>query len=528
MRKKYSYLLLLVLLIAGMSGCDKNFVEVNTNPVQPLTLDPGYLFSNAEASSAIPVYYYHIPLVQQIIHPFTGVAEGGNHNVVFDANASTTFDFLFNGTGNGATVTGVTTTTVNGPVALLAEVIRKTKDSAARSNLYNMARILKSYVFMILVDTYGDVPYSQAGLGYLDGINLPKYDDQAAIYDTLLNELSVATQALDPAKATESGDLFYKGNIAQWKKLGYSLLLRAGMRYSKSDPARAQQLVAAAYAGGTMQSNADNAYIRFSSTFNSPTGSWFQGTEKANMYLGKPFVDSLIRTNDPRLSVIAVKYTNPGGTLAGSTPTVGTEDTARADQIGMPFGYSDATISTAPGFPGKAVTGWKYSQINRRTLGRIDIPDFLVTYAQTQLLIAEAAQRGWITGSPATFYNAGVQAHMDQMKVYDASANIPAASQTAWLTANPYDPANALQQINTQYWIASFLDGTEAWANFRRSGYPSLAPNPYPGADPAVKGAFVHRLTYPVREASVNTANYNAAVTHMGPDNLATHVFWDK
>jgi hypothetical protein len=527
MRKKYSYLLLLFLL-AGMSACDKNFVAVNTNPVQPLTLDPGYLFSNAQASSAIPVYYYQIPLVQQVIHPFTGIAEGGNHNVVYDANASTTFDFMYTGTGNGATVTGAVSSSVNGPVALLADVIHQTKDNTARSNLYNMARIWRSYVFMILVDTYGDVPYSQAGLGYLEGINLPRYDDQATIYDSLLNELSVATQALDPNKAIESGDLFYKGNIAQWKKLGYSLLLRAGMRLSKSDPTRAQQVAAMAYAGGTLQSNADNAYVPFSSTFNSPTGSWFQGTEKANVYLGKPFVDSLMRTNDPRLAVIAVKYTNPGGSISANPPTTGTEDMNPADQIGMPFGYNDGTISTAPGYPGKATTGWKYSQANRRTVGRIDIPEFFVTYAQTQLLLAEAAQRGWIAGSPATFYSAGVQAHMDQMKVYDASATIPTASQTAWLAANPFDPANALQQINTQYWIASFLNGTEAWANFRRSGYPSLAPNPYPGADPAVKGAFVHRLTYPVREASVNTANYNAAVSHMGPDNLATHVFWDK
>jgi hypothetical protein len=512
--------------MAGMSACDKNFVAVNTNPTQALSLDPIYLFSNAEVSSAIPVYYYQIPLVQQIIHPFTGVAEGGNHNVVYDANASTTFDFLYTGTGNGATVTGAAGSSVNGPVALLTAVISQTKDNAARSNLYNMARIWRAYVFQILVDTYGDVPYSQAGLGYLNGVNLPVYDGQAAIYTDLFNELTQATPALDPTKTIETGDLLYKGNIAQWKKLGYSLLLRMGMRLSKVDATKAQQYVAAALAGGLMQSNADNAYIPFSSTFNSPTGSWFQGTEKANMYLGEPFVDSLARTNDPRLAAIAVKYANPGGVI--SAGTTGTEDTNPLDQQGMPFGYNDATISTAPGYPGKATTGWKYSQVNRRTLGRIDIPEFFVTYAQTQLLLAEAAQRGWIAGDPAAYYNAGVQAHMDQMKVYDVSATIPAASQTAWLAANPFDPANALEQINTQYWIASFLNGTEAWANFRRSGYPSLTPNPYPGADPAVKGAFVHRLTYPVREMSVNTANYNAAVGDMGPDNLATHVFWDK
>jgi hypothetical protein len=517
----------MMLVLAGAGGCDKGFVTTNTNPVQPTTLDPAYLFSNAEVSSAIPVYYYQTPIVQQLIHPFTGIAEGGNHNVVYDPNASTTFDFMFTGTGNGATVVqGAGTTAVNGPVPLLIDVINQTKGNAARSNLYNMARIWKAYVFMVLVDTYGDVPYSQAGQGYLSGVTLPKYDAQQDIYTDVLNELTAATQALDASKAIETGDVFYHGNIAQWKKLGYSLLLRAGMRYTRLDAGKAQQITAAAYAGGTMQSNADNAAFPFSSAFNSPTGSWFQGTEKANVYLGKPFVDSLQRTGDPRLGVIAVRYDNPGGSI--SAGTTGAEDTNPADQLGMPFGYNDATISTAPGYPGKATTGWKYSQVNRRTVGRIDIPEFFVTYAQTQLLLAEAAQRGWISFAADSLYRNGVRAHMDQMKSYDVSATISRATEDAFLQNNPYDPANALQQINTQYWIASFLDGTEAWANFRRSGYPSLAPNPYPNADPAVKGGFIHRLTYPVREASANTNNYNEAVSRSGPDNLATHVFWDK
>ncbi len=517
--------LYLLLLLAGASACDKGFIDVNTNPTQPGTLDPAYLFASAEVNAAIPVYYYQIPIVQQVIHPFTGVPEGGNHNVEFDNNASTTFDFMYNGTGNGGTVTG-STSAVNGPAALLADVINQTKANAARSNLYNMARIWRAYVFMILVDTYGDVPYSQAGQGFLSGISLPKYDAQQDIYTDLLNELTQATAALDATKAIEPNDVIYKGNIAQWKKLGNSLLVRIGMRYSKLDGGKAQQIVSAAYTAGTMQSNADNACVAFNSTFNSPTGSWVQGTERANVYLGKPFIDSLLRTNDPRLGVIAVKYTNPGGTL--SAGTTGTEDTAAADQIGLPFGYNEATISTEPNFPGKATTGWKYSQLNRRTAGRIDIPEFFVTFAQTQLLLAEAAQRGWISAAPATLYNAGVRAHMDQMAKYDVSATIATAAENAYLAANPYDPAGAIQQINTQYWIASFLNGTEAWANFRRSGYPSLAPNPYPGADPAVKGAFIHRLQYPLREASANTANYNAAVSHNGPDNMATHVFWDK
>ncbi|MEO8583977.1 MAG: SusD/RagB family nutrient-binding outer membrane lipoprotein, partial [Flavitalea sp.] len=120
------------------------------------------------------------------------------------------------------------------------------------------------------------------------------------------------------------------------------------------------------------------------------------------------------------------------------------------------------------------------------------------------------------------------RAHMDQMEQYDPSAKIPTASQDDYLIANPYNASKALEQINTQYWISSFLNGSEVWANFRRSDFPVLTPNTYPAADPAVKGGFIHRLTYPSREASVNKDNFNAAVSNMGPNNLATRVFWDK
>ena len=302
------------------------------------------------------------------------------------------------------------------------------------------------------------------------------------------------------------------------------MLLRLAMRYSKADAATAQKYVTIAVTDGVMQSNADNALIAFNSTFNHPSANIYQGTEKANFYLAKPFVDYLQNTNDPRLGVIAVKYQFPANALTA----VGTEDVIPADQQGMPMGYNESTIVNDPNYPGKSGAAWKYSQLNRRTVAKLDIPEFFITYAQTQLLMAEAVQRGWTTGSVATFYNAGVRAHMDQMKQYDVTATIATAAQDAYLAANPFNAGTALQQINTQYWIASFQNGSEAWANFRRSGFPALTPNPYPSADPAVIGAFVHRLVYPVREKSVNTDNYNAAVARMGADNLATRVFWDK
>jgi len=299
------------------------------------------------------------------------------------------------------------------------------------------------------------------------------------------------------------------------------------MRYSKLDPAKASQLVKIAIDpanGGVMTSNADNALVAFNATFTNPTGAWFQGTERGNVYLGAPFIDYLKSKNDPRLPLISVKYAAPANPLA----TVGAENTNPADQVGMPYGYNESTISTAPGYPGKIGAAFNYSQINRRILGKIDAPEFFVTHAQTQLLLAEAALRGWITGDAAMLYNTGVRAHMDQFNQFNAGSIVPMATQDAYLLANPYAAATALEQINTQYWVASFLNGSEAWANFRRSNYPMLAPNPYPSADPSVKGGFIRRLTYPTREQSVNSTNYAEAVARMGGDNLGVRIFWDK
>jgi hypothetical protein len=385
-----------------------------------------------------------------------------------------------------------------------------------------MARIWKAYVFQILVDTYGDVPYFEAGKAYSDGINLPKYDDQKLIYDDLLKELSEAPKALDAAKAIEGGDLFYQGNIEQWKKLGNSLLLRVAMRYTKLDENKAKQYVLAAVdpvAGGLISSNDDNAFLQYNANYSNPETNSFLGTERQNYYLAKPFVDYLKATADPRLSVIAVKYGNPDqGLEPDATPAI---------QEGMPFGYNETTIVDAPGYPGKINAAYKYSQLNRSTVARADAPYFFITYAQTQLLLGEAALRGYITGDPAANYVNAVRGHMDQLKTYDVTATIPVAAQDAYLAANPYDPTKGLEQLNTQYWIASFLNGAEAWANFRRSGYPQLQPNPYPSPDPSVQNGFIRRLIYPAREQSVNAANYREAVDRMGPDNLATRIFWD-
>ena len=118
---------------------------------------------------------------------------------------------------------------------------------------------------------------------------------------------------------------------------------------------------------------------------------------------------------------------------------------------------------------------------------------------------------------------------MDQWTTYNAAAIIPLATQNAFINnpVNAYTSANALNLINTQYWVASWGNGTEAFANFRRSGFPALSPNTIAGQN--ITGGFVRRFVYPTLELSANATNYQAAVAdNGGPDNMDTRIFWDK
>jgi hypothetical protein len=150
---------------------------------------------------------------------------------------------------------------------------------------------------------------------------------------------------------------------------------------------------------------------------------------------------------------------------------------------------------------------------------------FIVTASQTNLLLAEARFRGWISeGTAEQYYNEGIKGHMDQMASFDATCAVAADDRDAYIAANPLKAGTELEQINTQYWISSFLNGQEAFANFRRSGFPALDPNPYPGKEVT----WINRLTYPNSEISVNSENVQAAIAKQGPDDLETKVWWDK
>ena len=508
--KNIHVLFTLMALLAGISSCDKGFDALNVNPTAALALNPVFTFNNAVVNTSFPAstLVFEHPIVQQLFSPNSGVLAGGNYNV--DNRGPS---------GNNA---AIWQRYYRDNIRYLVDVLNQTKADANRTNLYNMVRIWKAYSFMVLSDTYGDVPYAEAGLGYISNTVTPKYNTQESIYADIIKELTEASAALDGAKPTEVGEIVYGGNITRWKKFGYSTLLRAGMRLSKVNPALAQSTVQKAVAGGVFQANADNAVIRNDANYQNPVGVILNSTEAANYYLTGYFVDYLRTTADPRLTSIAVRYI---GAKSGPEQTTARADRTVTIQKGMPLGFNNGTIVARATADGLA-SFYDYSQLDRTRMGKITAPTYLVTYAQTQLLLAEAAHRSWTTGNAADFYNAGVTAHMQQLGDYDATALVSAADITTYLTVNQFVATRALEQINTQYWIASFLNGPEVFANFRRSGFPKLTPNPYPGKE--ITGNFINRLSYPDSEISVNATKVNEAIGRQGPDNLDTRVWWDK
>jgi hypothetical protein len=513
---KYSLLVSLALIIAS---CDNGFEELNTSKTGALEIDPAYQLNNAVINVSTSggaaggsSLIYDIGIVQQVISPNSGVLTGANYNQDNRQATQTLWQGYYRNV-----------------VRNTADVINRTQDDPDRSNLYNMARILQNYALMVLTDAYGDIPYTEAGQGYIDLNFLPEYDAQENIYAAIMQAFKDASAALNASGRIETADVLFGGDVEKWKKFANSLLFRAGMRLSKVNSTLAEQTVAALSPSDLILTNDDNAVIRHDNNYQNGIGVTLNGTEGANFYLTEPFVDHLQSTNDPRLPSIAVRYVGAtsgpeqANTADGNPPDGVSLSTDPADQIGMPMGHDNSTIGAVATNLGLA-SFYDFSQVDRKRMAKLTAPMFMVTAAQTNLLLAEASERGWVTtGTAAEYFEAGVRAHMEQLASFDPNSAVAGADIDTYIAANPFDAGNAFEQINTQYWIASFMNGPESFANFRRSGYPDLAPNPYPGKEVD----FIYRLTYPTSEISVNTTNVDAAIQRMGGDELDTHVWWD-
>ncbi len=502
---KYFYCSLLMFVL--ITSCDKGFDEMNTSPIALTSADPAFQLNNAIISSAFQYsnLQYEEIIVKQMINPYSGVGAAGQYNQDNRGVTNSNWNRYYRSV-----------------IRELIDVINKTKNDQNNINLYNTARIWKAYTFMVLTDTYGDIPYTEAGKGFLEGVSKPVYDSQETIYTDILNELETASAALDATKPRVTREVIYAGDITKWKRLGYSLLLRAAMRLSKVKPAIASGYVSKAVAGGLMQSNDDNAVIMHNANFQNNIGSQLNGGQSDFFYMAKDFIDYLQVNADPRLTSIAVRYV---GAKSKADQNEAKANRTAAVQIGMPLGYDNTTVSAAVAID-KLASSYDYSQLDRTRMGGAQAPTFFVTYSQTQLLLAEAVVRNWTTGNASSLYANGIRGHMKQLALYGATTAIPDNAIDAYIQANPLDMTKAFEQINTQYWISSFLNGPEVWANFRRSGFPVLTPNPFPGSDLKTE-QFIRRLTYPDAELNVNKESVQKAIDRQGPDVLDTRVWWD-
>jgi hypothetical protein len=534
--KNIRQLILLSAFLVLISGCDKDFVEINTNPYAITSIDPELLFAGSERTN-LGGWESESTVIQQFVNPY---------------NLGATLAFNFNenidGFQNGAW--GQYTNAIK----TYTQILNILKGTTTKVNLQSMVRIWRARVFMQIVDTYGDAPYFQAGLSAIEGEKAfyPSYDDDELIYNEIYTEIKDALSKLDPAGDYVSADLFFGSKayipiantttqVAQWKKLGNSLLLRFGMRYSKSNPTKAASIVAEAFAGGVMTSNNDNAFVVYDGTNFTNTGN--NGLINNNpyyYYAAEPFVNQLKSTSDPRSKYMIASFADPKAPLSDPAP-----NTNVSAQYGLPVGILSGNLTVANGYRGIKGGGYNYSQLNINVAASITTPSFWMTYAQTSFLLAEAAKRGWITGGDAaakTYYENGIKADMDTYTVILAKTKanplvpvLPSITTTEYnnyisQAGVVYDPANAIQQINTQYWIANFLNSPEAWANYRRTGFPILIRNRYNDALLANGGdGYVHRFTYPDAELPKNKVNYLDAISKLtgGVDDLTNRVFWD-
>jgi hypothetical protein len=401
-------------------------------------------------------------------------------------------------------------------------------------NTRQAARILAVFNFHRLTDWYGSIPYTEANKG-LEGIFQPKYDKQKAVYTDMLKELDEACAAFNASDIDYAGfkaaDIIFNGDVAKWKKWGYSLMLRLAMRLSEVDATMAATYVNKAVAGGTMMSNDDNPWVLMAlspsewTNQNGISRAFYPGDGGAwqGQLLSKTLIDQLKGPNkastvddDPRLTIFtqgAIKWTaNDLGEVLIGDPLL---------FEGHPVGVDGSWLNN---FYGKTVTPYElFCAVNTKMM-QDDEPYQLMNAAESEFLKAEAIVKGIgsVTGTAQSHYEAGVKLAMQLYTKYDATLVVTDAQVNQYLAQHPYVAANAIEQIYTQLWLSKYMMWWDAWSDWRKSGYPVLVASNYPGN--ATGGTIPVKLQIPAAEAAGNP-NYSTTATM--PDKMTTKVWWD-
>jgi hypothetical protein len=525
---------------AVVTGCTKDFEEINTDPTQtpPSNFNSEYFLAGSQRQYIDGITGYNGAILFQ-----SGWAQ------IFASTSSGAANYYSNmdkyvASGNTNDYSGRGFDLGFKSARLAQELIKNLDGNADKVNAVSAATVMKVLALHYVTDLYGDIPYTQA-LQASTNVTQPAYDKQQDVYNSLLADLDAALSKFDASKAKPVADLFYGGDVAKWKKFGYSLMLRIAMRLTKADAATAQKYAEKAAAGGTLSAVSEDAFIKGDNTNGYRSENSRALTTPADYYQvrwSKTLIEFLKSTNDPRVSVIAEV---PKDGLAANQDQKLAGDNTFSKQLGLPHGWDmngGATdITNSPGYPGYTIGPNKdtafignYSRPRTAVYGDLNSPQFVLTYAESELLLAEAKVRGWNVGATtaAQHYANALAAGIQSLAAFGAAVNVTAATITTYVAANPLNVSSmaaSLKMINEQYWATTgiLMNFVEAWNNWKRSGYPVLTPVNYAGN--FSQGVIPRRQLYPTTEPTANPSNYKTAVTNLtAGDNWNSKTWWDK
>lgn len=478
---KISSLLIIAAFTLGLFSCTKGFEEINQDPTKPTAVTATQLITGIERTASDIMYAGSVNdnLGMLYAQYFSQTQTETQSQYQLDEGAN---NLLW--------------TSYSVPLSNIQELLRinKLNPEPASANQNAIAKILSVWIYQVLTDAYGNVPFTEALRG--DQLILTsKYDDSKTIYDGLISLLNEQIAALDPTFGSfRSGDIIYSGDVNKWKKLANALKLRIGLRMIKADAAKAKQVIEEASAG-TFTGITDEAKFTYLSI--APDQFPYNdqdGTSISNAYfVSSTLVDFMQETGDPRLPMYA--------RVAPTSNTI----------VGKPYGLGS------------------FTNINQYSRGSAKVysttfPGYIMSYAEVQFALAEAAARGFDVGGDAeTFYANGVKASMQFWGVGNADAN-------TFLAANPFDQANWKNIIGTQKWVALYNQGLQGWFERTRLNFTKPNGDPFFRAPNTILDNTVtfvpYRITYPLAEMSNNADAYNAAKTAMGGDNKGIKLWW--
>jgi hypothetical protein len=356
----------------------------------------------------------------------------------------------------------------------------------AKKNRAAMVDVMEVLTWSILVNSFGDVPYTDA----LDYNKLfPKYDDAKTIYDDLIARLNNDIASLNTAEKgfDAPDDIIYGGSVSAWVKFANTLKMRMGMMLADVDAAKAKTLVEQA-SPNAFSSAADNAIFKYLSVTpnNNPIWTDLIQSNRQDFIAANTLVDKLKTLNDPRLPYFF--RVNDAGQYVG----------------GIEGANNTFTLFAKPS----------------DKVAAINFPHIVMDYAEAEFDRAEAIERGFsVAGTAEQHYNNAIRASILYWGGTSAQADAYLLQPSvAYTTA----PGNYKQKIGTQKWIALYNRGYELWTEVRRLDYPVL---PLPAAP---KSGFPVRLLYPTNEQTLNGDSYTAAAAKIGGDKVETKIFWDK